>query len=111
MAPYLAMPMRQRHSHHSSKSSTVCSEPSAAWPTPSWSTFCESMKAALHVGMERRHLMLPRVDSSPVISDICSTSHSPTMSCLSHTRCHSSNIRLSEMMPILVPDSSSAVFL
>jgi hypothetical protein len=109
MAEYLATAMRQRHSSHSSKSSTVCSEPSAACPTPSWSAFCESMKAALHVGIERRHLMLPLVDSSPVISLICSTSHSPTMSCRSSTRSHSSkpSLSLTTAMPRFSSESSA----
>mmetsp|Transcript_77741 Transcript_77741/g.154428 ORF Transcript_77741/g.154428 Transcript_77741/m.154428 type:complete len:200 (-) Transcript_77741:1998-2597(-) len=103
--------MRAIHSIHSSKSSTAWSETASACPTVSWSTLCESMKAFLHVGMDRRHLMLPLVDSSPVISDICSTSHSPTMSCRSSTRSHSSKPSLSEMMPILGPSESSDTFL
>mmetsp|Transcript_13614 Transcript_13614/g.34994 ORF Transcript_13614/g.34994 Transcript_13614/m.34994 type:complete len:384 (+) Transcript_13614:106-1257(+) len=111
IAEYLDVAMRARHSSHSSKSSTACSAVASAWPTPSCSTFCESMKAALHVGIERRTLMLPLVDSSPVISDICSISHSPTMSCRSSTRSHSSKPSLSEMTPILGPSESSDTFL
>ena len=111
MAEYLEHAIRARHSSHSSKSSTACSDVESAWPTPSCSAFCESMKAALHVGIERRTLMLPLVDSSPVISDICSISHSPTMSCRSSTRIHSSKPSLSEMMPLRGPSESSETFL
>merc|ERR1719197_1763791 len=111
MAEYLAHAMRARHSSHSSKSSTDDSLVESPWPTPSCSTFCESMKAALHVGIDSRHLMLPLVDSSPVISDSCSTSHSPTMSCRSSTRSHSSKPSLSEMMPMRGPSESSDTFL
>merc|ERR1719473_1297311 len=114
MAEYLEQAMRARHSSHSSKSRVEPSLTASAWPTPSWSTLCESMKAALHVGIERRHLMLPLVDSSPVISDICSTSHSPTMSCRSSTRSHSSKPILSETtwsICDLPPSESSVTFL
>ena len=89
----------------------TCSEVASAWPTPSCSVFCESMKAALQVGIERRHLMLPLVDSSPVISDSCSTSHSPTMSCRSSTRSHSSKPILLETRSDLPPSESSVTFL
>mmetsp|Transcript_40996 Transcript_40996/g.108558 ORF Transcript_40996/g.108558 Transcript_40996/m.108558 type:complete len:275 (+) Transcript_40996:491-1315(+) len=55
------------------------------------------MKAAFAAGIERRHLILPLVEISPVISDICSTSHTPTRSCASSTRSQSEKVILSEM--------------
>ena len=107
-AEYLAVPTRATHSQNSSKASTVCSEFSAAWPTPSCSARCESMKAALHVGTERRHRMwMPCADGSAVISESCSTSHSPQSatcgraavgSCgLRSTASHSSKLSLSSL--------------
>mmetsp|Transcript_32760 Transcript_32760/g.74039 ORF Transcript_32760/g.74039 Transcript_32760/m.74039 type:complete len:225 (-) Transcript_32760:573-1247(-) len=95
-AEYLDTPSRERHSSHSSKSSTVWSAPCAACAAVTVSV-CESMKAALAVTIERRHLTLPLVDISPVISESCSTSHTPTRSCRSSTRSHSSKPSLSDM--------------
>ena len=53
------------------------------------------MKAALHVATERRHLTcVPLVDGSPVISESCSTSHSPHMSVCGRSAVGSCGIRM-----------------
>mmetsp|Transcript_6270 Transcript_6270/g.16342 ORF Transcript_6270/g.16342 Transcript_6270/m.16342 type:complete len:266 (+) Transcript_6270:252-1049(+) len=68
------------------------------------------MNALLHCEIVRRHLMLPLHDISPVISDICSTSHSPTSlrRCASFT--HSSKPSLSLLSRTATSSESSAVF-
>eukprot|EP00966_Prymnesium_polylepis_P042633 990734-Prymnesium_polylepis.1 len=90
---------------NSSKSSVAMLLVSMPCPASSWLADCESMKAILACGIEKRHLNSVRHLGSPVMSDSRKHCQMPTRPCRLHTRIHCLKPRLSVIFASLAsPD-------